>query len=37
MIVGTALGALEAITGKKATAEWSLDPDGDLKISVREA
>jgi len=37
MIVGTALGALEAITGKKATAEWSLDPDGDLQISVREA
>jgi len=36
MVVGTALGALEAITGKKATADWSFE-HGDLSISVREA
>jgi len=37
MIVGTALGALESMTGKKGTAEWSIEADRDLKISVRPA
>lgn len=34
MIVGTAAGALESITGKKATTDWTLTPDGDLELTV---
>ncbi len=34
MIVGTASGALESISGKKAAADWAVSPDGDLELSV---
>jgi hypothetical protein len=34
MIVGTAAGALQSITGRKPEIEWTFSPEGDLKISA---
>jgi hypothetical protein len=34
MIVGTAAGALEAVTGARAVADWSTKKDGTLEMSV---
>jgi len=34
MIVGTAAGALESVTGKRPEIEWTFSPEGDLKISA---
>ncbi|MBU1671312.1 MAG: hypothetical protein KKF41_06210 [Actinobacteria bacterium] len=34
VIAGTAAGALEAFTGRRATTEWTVTPDGDLELQV---
>jgi hypothetical protein len=34
MIVGTALGAYEILAGKKAQADWSCSPDGELLLKL---
>lgn len=34
IIVGSSLGFYESTTGNRASAEWSLAPDGDLSIKV---
>jgi hypothetical protein len=34
VIAGTAAGVLEAITGSRTSTDWTLAPDGDLRVSV---
>jgi len=37
LVVGTAVGALESITGSKPKSDWTVSPDGDLELTLTSA